>query len=100
MKFLLQQETDFSCLLTNVQAKDQQNQEYIRKFIKDDHSNMLMADNDFEGQLCLEEFENLQRIACQRLLEKRDVELIRLRHNEEEIKRELQVYFFSLSKVS
>lgn len=91
MKFLLQQEEDLSNLLVTVQREDSANQEVIKNFISDQNTNLLIPMEDVNAHMCLEEFENLQRIACQKLLERRDDELVRLRLNAEEIKRELQV---------
>ena len=91
MKFLLQQEEDLSQLLVTVEKEDAINQEVIQNFLKDQNTNLLVPTEDINSHMCLEEFEVLQRIACQKLLEKRDDELVRLRHNAEEIKRELQV---------
>jgi len=91
MKFLLQQEEDLGQLLVTIQKKDAKNQEVIENFLKDQNTNLLVPTDDINHHMCLEEFETLQRIACQKLLEQRDDELAGLRKNTEEIKRELQV---------
>ena len=90
MKFLLQQEQDLSRLWATVQSEDAMNQDAIRQFLQDQNGTLLQSEVS-DHQLCLEEFESLQRIACQKLLEQRDDEIVRLRANQEEIKRELNV---------